>query len=67
MIHAAKIKVDEQGIIAAAPTYSCYISWYVDQESATKFHCARPFIFTIHKESRNQILFREIYRGPLLI
>lgn len=59
--HTAKIKIDEQGTTAAAATFSGYLC---ETTGDRIFHCTRPFIFIIHEQTRNQILFSGIYRGP---
>ncbi|KRF78944.1 serine protease inhibitor 88Ea isoform X2 [Drosophila virilis] len=61
--HMAKIKVDEEGSIAAAATV------LVSFRSArpiepTKFECNHPFVFLIYDHKASAILFTGIYRDP---
>ncbi|XP_030559569.1 serine protease inhibitor 88Ea-like isoform X2 [Drosophila novamexicana] len=61
--HMAKIKVDEEGSVAAAATV------LVSFRSArpiepTKFECNHPFVFLIYDHKASAILFTGIYRDP---
>lgn len=60
ILHTAKINIDEEGTIASAGTLSTVIliSGYIE------FKCNHPFIFMIHDQINNEILFSGIYRRP---
>ncbi|XP_055300576.1 serine protease inhibitor 88Ea-like [Sitodiplosis mosellana] len=66
MFHKAKIEVDESGSTAAAATamisYPCSMAYR--PLTPVEFNCDHPFLFVIHDEQFDEILFAGIYRGP---
>lgn len=65
MAHKAKIEVDEKGSTAAAATaMEPFPARAVYRPKPMKFNCDHPFVFVIHDERFDEILFAGIYRGP---
>lgn len=56
--YKAKIEIDEEGSISAASSGLYGIL------SFTQFVCSQPFLFLIHDQQFNEILFAGIYHGP---
>lgn len=59
MKHMAKIEVNESGSKASAMT-----SKIVKYSMPSKFYCDRPFVFIVHDEKFEEVLFAGVYRGP---
>lgn len=65
MAHKAKIEVNESGSIAAAAIAVDPIpARVVYRPKPIEFNCDHPFVFVIHDERFDEILFAGIYRGP---
>lgn len=58
IIHKAKIEADEAGTTAAGSTIV-----EVKMSLPIEFNCDHPFMFVIHDEKFEEILFVGIYRG----
>ncbi|XP_042242678.1 uncharacterized protein LOC121879926 [Homarus americanus] len=59
-IHKAVIEVNEEGSEAAAAT----VGLIVPLSGPLRFICNRPFLFFIHDNHTNNILFMGVYRQP---
>lgn len=59
LIHKANIQIDERGSTAAASTVLEFL-----RSMPRLFNCNHPFVFVIHDQKFNEILFAGIYRGP---
>lgn len=60
LLHKAKIEIDKKGTTAEAATML-----EADQAAGdSDFICNHPFVFVIHDQKTNEILFAGIYRGP---
>ena len=67
VIHQTFINVDEKGTEAAAATMAmmmCYSSYEPERVDPIDFKCNRPFIFVIHDQENNGILFIGKYTKP---
>lgn len=60
MKHMAKIEVNESGSKASAMT--SVIFYQLSRPS--EFYCDRPFVFIVHDEKFEEVLFAGVYRGP---
>lgn len=60
MRHKAKIEINESGSKASAFTS------VIGREFLPSFHfyCDRPFVFIVHDEKFEGVLFAGVYRGP---
>lgn len=64
LIHVTKLKVDEEGTVAAAATISIMESFMNFEEKKIDFHCDHPFAYMIYNDVSNEIVFAGVYRGP---
>lgn len=60
MIQKTKLKVDEEGTVAAAATVAVAKGFSMTEE----FHCDHPFAYMIFNDKSNEIVFTGVYRGP---
>lgn len=64
MRHKAKIEISESGSKASA--FTSVIGNRFGKEFLPSFHfyCDRPFVFIVHDEKFEGVLFAGVYRGP---
>lgn len=60
MRHKAKIEINESGSKASAFTS---VTGYKISDFFN-FYCDRPFVFIVHDEKFEEVLFAGVYRGP---
>lgn len=58
--HKAKIEINESGSKASAFTSDRFCR--LPREFV--FYCDRPFVFIVHDEKFEEVLFAGVYRGP---
>lgn len=63
IMHKAKIEVDEDGSMATATT----MQYMFFSRQNNDINCNHPFMFIIHDQALNEVLFAGIYRGPKYI
>ena len=57
VFHKAVVEIDEEGTVAAAATGIMMASCMVAIQEPHEFNCNRPFLFIIHDNIHNNILF----------
>lgn len=62
-IHQANIDGDEEGTVAAVAT--AFPQARLGTFPFEVFVCDRPFMFFIHDQKSEEILFAGVYRGPI--
>lgn len=63
LTHKAKIEIDEEGSILPTPISRLHSELLI-KFPAFRFYFNEPFLFLIHDEQSNEILFAGIYQGP---
>lgn len=65
VLHKAIVDVNEEGTEAAAATAAIMISKGICIQLPREFFCDRPFLFIIHDNIQNNILFLGKYVKPV--